>query len=155
MPADISALEGHLYGVPLGGGLFGVCLVARTGRLGTLGYFAPRAFEGLPSIDDAKFPPADAVWVGLFGDLGITKGDWPLIGMVPEWRREKWPLPVFARVSELSGRSFRVSYDDALASQPNVTSATAEEVVALPEDGLAGAGFVEQRLGRLLGVGSS
>lgn len=147
----IKALEGQLYGVPLEGGLFGVCLVARTGRLGTLGYFSNQAYgQRLPKIEDAIFSPDDAVWVGLFGDLGIINGEWPLIGPVPEWNRDMWPLPVFGRLSELSGRAFRVTYDERLRSRSEVEAADPDEVATLPVDRLAGSAAAERRLSRLL-----
>ena len=150
MPVATKGLEGNLYGVPLGNGIFGVCLVARAGRLGTLGYFSNQAYDRLPNIGDAVFLRGDAAWVALFGDLGIVNGEWPLIGPIPHWNRELWPLPVFGRMSELSGRAFRVTYDDSLRSRPAVEAADPDEVANLPKDSLAGSGFAEQRLRKLL-----
>jgi hypothetical protein len=149
---DAKALEGHLYGVPLEGGLAGVCLVARTGRLGALGYFSNQVFEQPPELTDASFSPDQAAWVGLFGDLGIINGEWPLIDTVPDWNRDMWPLPVFGRLSELSGRAFRVTYDDRLRSRSEVEAADPDEVAILPVDMLAGSAAAERRLSRLLGL---
>ena len=145
--------EGCLFGVPLGGGKYGVGLAARIGDRGmTLGYFSGQLFDGLPSTAEASFLPHSAIWIALFGDLEIMNGRWPVLGKVAGWDREVWPLPDFGRTADLSGRHFRVSYMGDIKSRPMEIPSSMDDIAGLPEAGTAGAGFVENRLRRLLGV---
>ena len=104
---------------------------------------------GLPG---EPLEPSNAVLIRRFGDLGLVEGQWEVLGSDPGWDRDRWPVPGFGRREELTGRSWRVEYSDAdgieLLGEMIVSDAERER---LPEDGLAGAGFVEQRLTRLLG----
>src|SRR5437763_9916645 len=38
---------------------------------------------------------------GLFTLGSLREGEWPVIGVAPEWRREEWPLPLLCRYDEL------------------------------------------------------
>jgi hypothetical protein len=65
--------------------------------------------------------------------------------------RSRWPLPALIRHEELTGRTFRVIYDD---SDPNrllreELCQPGESTVG-PADGLMGAGYVEKILARRL-----
>jgi hypothetical protein len=146
--------EGDWFAVPLRDGGFGVGVLARANPGGVLlGYFfTPRRSE-VPTLDDvADLKPADAVLVGKFGHLGLTGGTWPIIGRLEDWARVEWPMPVFVRYEELSGRSFKVFYDDddpnKLIREEQVAPGEAERG---PKDGLMGAGFAEKVLTKLLG----
>jgi hypothetical protein len=95
---------------------------------------------------------SDAVLVAKFGHLGLKGGTWPVIGRLDEWDRGDWPTPVFVRFEELTGRTYRVFYDDAnpnrvLGEEPTERS----DLERLPGDGLYGAGAVERKLTTLLG----
>jgi hypothetical protein len=151
--AKIAAKEGDWFAVPLREGGFAVGVVARTNQKGGMfGYFfGPKRAE-VPALEDvAGLAPADAVLVGTFGDLGLIRGTWPLLGPCPHWERDRWPMPPLIRYEELTGRSFRVYYAD---DDPN--HVIREEQIPPgatrdgPEDGLMGAGFVEKRLTRVL-----
>jgi hypothetical protein len=91
------------------------------------------------------------VLVGTFGHLGIRGGTWTMLGRLDGWDRRDWPTPVFIRYEELTGRSFRVFYDD---DDPNRVLREEQILPGLaeqgPQDGLMGAGFTEQALTRLL-----
>jgi hypothetical protein len=56
--------------------------------------------------------PDDAVLVQRFGHLGLKQGRRPRIGSPPGWDPARWSTPLFTRYEELTGRSFRVSYDE-------------------------------------------
>jgi len=88
----------------------------------------------------------------LFGDLEIMNSHWPVLGKVADWDRELWPLPDFTRTSELSGRHFRITYQGDINSRPREIPSSIEHIATLSDAGAAGAGFVEDRLRRLLGV---
>ena len=97
--------------------------------------------------------PEHAVLVGRFGHLGIKDGAWPLLGRALEWDRSTWPMPVFVRYEELTGRTLHVHYDD---DDPNHSIGNTPVPPGLaehgPRDGLMGAGYVEITLAGLLKV---
>lgn len=147
--------EGDWFAVPLRGDGFAVGVIARAmpGKEGVLlGYFfgprrtVPPALEVL-----GRLSVYDAIMVEIFGDLGIISGEWPLLGRINEWDRAAWPIPEFGRFEELTGRAFKVSYDD---ENPNNVIREEQidpgELAGLPQDGLSGAGAVERALTRLL-----
>lgn len=147
--------EGDWFAVPLRDGGFAVGVIARAmprkeGVL--LGYFfrprriVPPALEALSGLS-----ASDAVMVEIFGDLGIINGEWPLLGRMNGWDRAAWPTPEFGRFEELTGRAFKVVYDN---ENPNRVIREEQidpsELAGLPKDGLSGAGAVERTLTRLL-----
>lgn len=145
--------EGDWFAVPLRDGGFAVGVLARASRVGVLfGYlFGPR-FEQVPRLEVVgTISPHDAVLVGKFGHLGLRNGTWPHMGRLPHWNRVEWPMPPLIRYEELSGRSFKVYYDDndpnRLLREDQIPPGVAEQA---PKDGLMGAGFVETRLTSLL-----
>ena len=152
--AKVTAHEGDWFAVPLRAGGFAAGVVARANPRGVMfGYFfGPKRTE-VPALEDVtSLTPADAVLVGKFGDLGLLRGTWPVLGPGPHWDRGRWPMPPLIRYEELTGRSFRVYYADddpnELIREEQVPPGETEDG---PEDGLMGAGFVEKRLTRLLG----
>lgn len=151
--ARVQYREGDWFAVPLRDGGFAVGVIARANpKAALLGYFfGPRRPE-VPTLDNVReLRPADAVLVRKFGHLGIVQGKWPLLGRVDGWDRREWPMPVFVRYEELTGRSFRVFYDDddpnRVLREEQVAPGEAEQA---PKDGLMGAGFAEGALTRLL-----
>ena len=153
--SDIRYGEGDWFAVPLQEGGFASGIIARATprREGILiGYFFGPRRAVIPALGDlASLKASDAVLVRRFGDLGLLRGTWPLIGKPEDWKREAWPTPVFGRFEELTGRSFEVIYDD---NDPN--KLIREEIIGrydllgLAKDGLLGAGAVEVVLTGLL-----
>lgn len=145
--------EGDWFAVPLREGGFGIGIVARANADGALlGYFfGPLRVETPNLCDVAVLKSGDAVLVGKFGHLGITQGKWPVLGRVDDWDRAEWSMPVFVRYEELTGRTFKVFYDDndpnRVLREEQVLPGSAEQG---PKDGLMGAGFVEKVLTTLL-----
>lgn len=146
--------NGDLVAVPLreGGGYAVGLISAHDRRGGVIGYFFNQRFEEPPSIDVASaFGIADAVRVMRFGDLGLIKGGWLVLGKHPEWAPCEWPMPVFGR-RDPTGRAFRVVY-----SSHDLRGPESEEVITddecdlLPRDALSGSGAVERVLTHLLG----
>jgi hypothetical protein len=138
--------EGDWFAVPLREGGFAVGVIARANPRGALlGYFFGPHHREIPDLEEAaNLRPEDAVLVGKFGHLGLTQGKWPILGQLNPWDRTKWPMPVFVRYEELTGRTFLVFYD---ADDPATVLAERQtESVAAeqnPKDGLMGAGYVE------------
>jgi hypothetical protein len=150
---DVNYREGDWFAVPLRDGGFAVGVVARSNpKAALLGYFFGPKYVNVPSLNDVHgLTPESAALVCRFGHLGLIQGKWPLLGHDKEWDRKEWPVPVFIRYEELSGRSFQVFYSDedpaALVREERISPGEAEYG---PKDGLAGAGFVEKVLTGLL-----
>ena len=152
--AKVNYREGDWFAVPLRDGAFGMGIVARANPKGALlGYFFGPRHADVPSLADvADLKPADAILVRKFGDLGLVQKEWPILGRLDGWDRTEWSMPVFVRYEELTGRSFRVFYDDddpnKLVREEQVEPGADEQG---PKDGLMGAGFAEKALTSLLG----
>ena len=147
--------EGTWFVVPLQQGGYATGCVSRVSPKGggtLLGYFFGPIRNAAPKLSEVgNLEPTSAVWVSMFGHLGLLGGIWPIVGKSPQWQRENWPIPAFYRVDPIYGKmKFKVIYDD------NDPGKIIQEI-RLPEtaetglpDGLAGAGFVEEKLSRLL-----
>jgi len=152
--ARVDFPEGTWFAVPLREGGFGVGVVARANAGGVLlGYFFGPKLAEVPRLDElAGLRAEDAALVAMFGHLGLKRGEWPVLGRLDGWDRQEWPMPVFVRYEELSGRSFKVFYDDdnpnKVIREEQVPPGEAEQG---PKDGLMGAGFAEKALTALLG----
>jgi hypothetical protein len=147
--ARVNYRVGDWFAVPLREGGFAVGVVARANPQGVLlGYFFGPRCEEVPTLKDVRgLKPHAAILVGMFGDLGLMQSKWPIIGRLDDWDRGEWPMPVFIRYEELTGRSFRVFYHDddpnKVVREEQVPPGTAEQG---PKDGMMGAGFVEKVL---------
>lgn len=156
MPKETSIIEeGTAFAVPLREGeKFAVGLVARAAPRGRilLGYFFGPARDRVPDLQElAGAGPSAAAYVARFGDLGLVDGSWPVIGRLPDWDRERWPNPQFCRSVDDGRLALAVAYaDDDIGELIDETRVSDADCRELPEDGMAGSGFVELRLTRLL-----
>jgi hypothetical protein len=145
--------EGDWFAVPLREGGFAVGIVARANPKGALlGYFFGPRHAGIPSLEDvADLKSADAILVRKFGHLGLVQKEWPILGRFESWDRADWSMPVFVRYEELTGRSFKVFYDDndpaKLIREEQIETGSDDQG---PKDGLMGAGYAEKVLTSLL-----
>ena len=147
--------EGEMFSFPVGNGDFGVGLVARTdGRDISLGYFFRRKFNHIPTIEEVGvLHSSDVVYISRFGALGFKQGTWNVIGHMPSWDRDSWPMVSFWSKDPLTGRLHRHDFPDDNPHGLGVRRPVASraEIEGLPEGpGLAGHRFVELRMGRLL-----
>jgi hypothetical protein len=152
MAQKLAYAEGDVFAVPLGGGGYAVGVVARmNGRGAVLGYFFEQRYELAPTLAGVgELDAVDNALIAIFGDLGLIRGKWPVLGRLPGWRRQEWPMPAFGRHEQVTGRYFRVEYDDDdPSSRPSEVEIPRHEFDRLPEDGMAGFGFIEARLTRL------
>ncbi|HPW55965.1 MAG TPA: Imm26 family immunity protein [Thermoanaerobaculaceae bacterium] len=145
--------EGDWFAVPLRDGGFALGVVARMdGKGAVIAYlFGPRS-EALPSLEAVGSKRAtDAVLVANTGDLGLLRGEWPVLGKVDPWEREAWPVPVFVRRSVVSNTPKKVIYREPdFNIEAEILPCTEEEARQLPKDGILGYGAVEIRLTTLL-----
>jgi hypothetical protein len=143
--------EGTWFAVPLRTGGYVVGLLARaTGSGPAFGYFFGPRIATVPDIRSTEnLSHKDAVFVAIFGDLGLIKNEWPIIGTHKEWKREDWPVVPFARIDEEGKKGWKVTYSDELRENSNECC---DIFVAklLPRDGLWGYGAVEKQMTSLL-----
>jgi len=142
--------ESSVFLIPLRNGGYARGVVARSSDEGKvlLGYFfGPRlASTNGVALDDLD--PANAILRVRFGDLGIVKGEWPVVGTVPNWDRSNWPMPEFVRRDDLSRKAWLVRYSD---DDPNRIEAEdpTDFDSKLGRDSLSGYGAVEIILTKL------
>ena len=107
--------EGTCFAVPLDGGGHAVGVVARTSRTGGvfLAYLFGPVRESIPTLAEVESltaDEADKVWK--VGDYELVNGGWPVIGTLPRWNRQDWPMPKFVRVDDLlSHTAWLATYD--------------------------------------------
>lgn len=151
--------EGTWFGVPLRRGGFGVGIVARAavGKPIILCYFFGPRRESLPKIDEVSILKASsAILVLRASDLGLMRGDWPIIGTERLWNPANWPMPVFVRREMVSPfRNWLVYYSDNDPSEIIKEELEPNERSELYEDGLSGSGAAEIKLTKLLAEGRS
>jgi len=140
---------GDVVAVPLRDAGFAFGVVARADGNGiALGYFYGQRIEALDTISTPlDLDPEKASRVCRFGDRGIIKGQWRVVGRVAEWNPQRWPVPTFCR-----NNSTLVQYDDQTLAVVGERKADGSECKNFPEDGLEGSGFVEIKLTRLIGA---
>lgn len=127
-------------------------MVARTAPDGKLllGYFFGPRLASQTEADLSGLEPGNAILSLRFGDLGLIKGLWPVVGKLPEWNAAEWPMPNAVR-RDLLGKAkpILVRYDNNDPSRIE-SEEPLENDIDLPADGLAGYGFVEAKLTKLL-----
>jgi len=150
--------EGQWFAVPLrnGGYALGIIVRGRYKTRGGLGFFFGPKFDEIPTEKETYSKNKDnPILVCHFGDLGIIRGQWPLIQNGKPFYREDWPVPSFHRILPFpEGKAviveYRQDYSGMEAPLRETLTAATEEVINLPEDGLFGSGAVEIVLTKLL-----
>lgn len=144
--------EGSVFVLPLEGGGYARGVVARATKKGRVlfGYFfGPR----LRSEDQASFDELvahKAIMCLRFGDLGLINGEWPVLGALPGWDRNAWPMPRFVnRGIAGHGKSYLVEYSD---TDPNLEIGRwiIDDNPELPANSLSGYGAVSIKLDKAL-----
>lgn len=88
----------------------------------------------------------------LFSGSIIDKQYWKLIGRYNNWNPKDWEVPFFKRKDLVSDKWYIIFYNDALEEIDSKEVTDLTSLDGCPEDGLAGYGFVEKRLSRLLTI---
>ncbi len=151
----VSCSEGSWVVVPLRNGGWGLGLVARRGgEGGLLGYFFGPRRTDRPVLDDVRgHRSEDAVTVAYFSEARIVDGTWPVLGTLPSWRREDWPVPDFGfRYRDEPPE--RRHFDDSLhwTGSERMTIEDYERL-RLPDSAFFGTEAIELTLTRLLSAG--
>jgi len=141
--------EGSWFLVPMGKNAFVPGLIARMAPEGKvlLGYFFGKVFREIPSVKAMdQFQEKDAVKIHRFGDLGLINGEWPILGRLPLWNRNDWPMPAFMQVEPISNRVWKIEYpDENPGGKPRRTRITGSSS-NLPKDGMGGYKYIEEIL---------
>jgi hypothetical protein len=141
--------EGTWFAVPLKPFGFSAGVVARMKRNGKiiLGYFFGPRYASVPTlslIDSLR--PQNAIARMIVGNLGLRKGEWPIIGRSESWNRSEWPMPIFIRRDILRPMAWLVYLSD---DDPSVRMAEEQvhpQTTGFDDDGLYGAGAAEIEL---------
>tara|TARA_R110002020_G_scaffold233021_1_gene444673 strand:+ start:1832 stop:2299 length:468 start_codon:yes stop_codon:yes gene_type:complete len=146
--------EGSIFLVPLRTGGYARGVVSRCdGRGLVFGYFFGPRFNSLPDeADVVRINTKDAILIGQFGDIGLQKGEWPIISRITNWERKSWPMPLFTSSAEFDDYITVTEYDDDTLDTKSVTTRHRSEFdhVELLKDQVMGYGSVEKKLTILL-----
>lgn len=145
--------EGDWFAVPLQGGGYALGLIARMkpNSSGLLGYFFGPRYSEIPKLAAAaQLHSTDAIERLIFGDLDLLERNWPVLGALPGWNRQQWPLPSFAGRDLVSGRPHIRTYDEDSLEMVSERWVRDADIAGLPQDGLFGAGAVVSRLSRVI-----
>lgn len=147
MARSLPYTAGDVVAVPLRDEGFALGVVARADGKGiALGYFFGQRIGVLDKVAGPfDLDPRRVAKICRFGDRGIIKGMWRVVGRVTDWDPEEWPVPTFCRNGEIL-----VQYDDRTLKIVSERKGPQPECKDLPEDGLEGSGFVEIKLTRLI-----
>ena len=113
--AKIKYSEGQWFAVTLPGGGYALGIIVRGNyrTKGGLGYFFGPRYSNVPiGVDTLSKDKDNSIHIGFFSDLGIIRGEWPLISGGKPFSREDWPVPFFRRLDPIrKGLAFLVEYD--------------------------------------------
>ena len=144
--------EGSVFSVPLREGGCARGIVARAAPEGVtlFGYFFGPKMKSVTDLNMDELSPENAVLSVVFGDLGLMNGEWSVIGALPDWQREEWPMPDFVRRDDIGKRAWRVRRSD---NDPSVVESEepTDFDTNLPPNWSSGYGSVELKLTKLLG----
>jgi hypothetical protein len=144
--------EGTVFLVPLIDGGFARGIVARSAPKGKvlMGYFFGPRLAAPDGFTWEGIEPERAILKVKFGDLGLIRGEWPIIGTLAGWDRSQWTIPDFIRRDPLGRlRPVLVRYrdDDPLSVEAEFP---VEDDGRLQPASLSGSGAVEFKLTKLL-----
>lgn len=150
MTKKLLASNGDVFLVPLSPNEFAIGVLIRAdGKGRAFGAFFGSQMAETSAIDFSQLQMNDAVLLCRFGDHGLHTKRWPIIGSIPNWSEQTWPLPKFARRHDNPQLRYVTEYDDSLALRAEEILPAAETTY-LPEDSQFGSGVVEVKLAKLL-----
>jgi hypothetical protein len=115
---SIKIEEGQVFKIPLNERVQAIGVIARVHRkkrgkpvLVFAYFFGP--YSGAIDVKLEQLDSRHAVMRLQCSILQLLSNSWPIIGEIPNWRREDWPLPIFFRNDLLRG-TVLIRYDDNL-----------------------------------------
>lgn len=150
MKSEKLPLSGSVFLVPLRSDGYCVGVLAKTSGKGqAFGYFfGPKVCE-TSEVDTKALVAEEAILVGMFGDLELIRGNWPVVGAITPWNPSQWPMLPLARVDEVAKRAWLSTYGEDFQCLDEKEIAVSE-ANNYPYDRMMGAGSVEIRLTRLV-----
>ena len=146
--------EGDIFAVPLRSGSFGIGILTTISntRTGAVGYFYEPAYAKLPTLESIpRLIPSKAIDICHFGDLGIVKGEWPILGKQEPFLNKEWEVTKFWHHDSISNRySIRVYEPPDYVYWVSEYEVSEVEIGAIPKDGLYGKEALEIKLTKLL-----
>ncbi|MBP1852505.1 hypothetical protein J2Z17_003962 [Rhizobium halophytocola] len=110
-----------------------------------LGYFFGPRIPAQTEAGVEGLEPGNAILSLRFGDLGLHKGLWPVVGKLPDWNPAEWPMFEAVRRDPLKKAKPRlIRYDDNDPSKI-LSEQVMESDNDLPSDSVAGYRFVEAK----------
>jgi hypothetical protein len=149
----INYREGTVFAVPIAKESYAIGLVARCNprNYAIFGYFFPKVFHKPPVIEElTDLSPEASVLMVRFGDYGLVKKLWPVIGQLDPWHRNQWPMPLFYRKDFLLEGGWIVEYADDDPTKFIRETRTSGNPDGLISDGDSGYAAVEDALSDLL-----
>lgn len=144
--------EGDCFALPLKRGGYALGLIARMNNHGVIGYFFGTRYRDVPKPADLEgLRLKEAIQCLKFSDMDLRNRSWPIVGSLPAWERQHWPMPSFAHIDVVSGQPYIRNYDENSLNFVSERKCTQQELVGLPEDGDFGSGAVVIRISRLVG----
>lgn len=150
--AKLPYREGSCFSLPLRDYGYALGVVARAGRRGGLlvYLFGPRR-DAPPGPDDvASLKPNQALKRIRCGDLRLIRREWQVIGEVPNWNREEWPMPYFIWREEGTRRARLIQYSESDLTKIEKEMPVPPEITGFEQNSLFGAGAVELFMTRVL-----
>jgi hypothetical protein len=151
MPKIIKPKVGDLIQLPIDD-KFAIGLVIRVDSDNTpLGYFYHKLYDFEININNLNLDFFNPLLIKKFGFQGFMDGTWKILGSKPNFKREDFPVPVFY-THTLPFKPQLVYFDDEMNEVKRVTleESDQEKSINYPQTGLAGSGFIEKRLKRLI-----
>jgi len=148
----INYSEGTCFFIPLRSGGYGRGIVTRLRGDGVIFayFFGPKLTQLESMFDDVR--AQKALYIGLCGDLGLLKGEWPSAGQLKDWNRNDWPLPALYRENAEEQQAWLSFYDNDnlkfVREEP--VEFGQEQHKKNPYDGTMGYGAIEIRVTKLL-----
>ena len=118
-------------------------------------FFGPKIAKLADVRVDSDLSADNALFSYQFGALGLMEDEWQVVGSVPGWSRDEWPMPeVFLNYSAKAPYGLLEEYDeDTLESVGSRRiELSAIDVDSFHPDGLLGYGAVEYEVTRLISL---
>lgn len=154
MKKKLKIQEGDVFSYPINDDLFGIGLVLRINGMIMLSvFFDPKFVNQDSNVLKLDLSKQVIFFTCLCSALGIKNSRWKILGKLESWDKRQWPIPVFKRKDSLSGEYSKVFYNENLEETNCIeVESGAVTIIDCPDDGLAGYGYVESKMKKLLNL---
>ena len=117
-----------------------------------MGNFYGKLFNTVPeSIEELKIDFTKPILIKEFGSQGLRDGTWKILGLLPNFKKQDFPVPIFFTHTK-PFKPQLVYFDDNMneIKRQSIEESEVDKYKDFPQTGLAGSGFIEKRLKRLI-----